>query len=105
MNKLIIALGVAALTSTAAFADGSTALDANFLPQETAAFTTAAPMAQNNEQSNLQRGVSPRASGPSFDGTIDYTATASIGDDASVSGNGYVQLWTQPRLGDGVRAY
>ncbi|MBW3096860.1 hypothetical protein [Pseudohoeflea coraliihabitans] len=105
MKTLAIALGLTLAASTAALADGSTARDAVLLPQDTAAVTAQAPIAETGVPSNLQLGISPRASGPSFDGGIDYTATASIGATADVSSNGYVNLSQQPRLGDGVRAY
>ena len=102
MKNVIIALGLTLATSSAAFA-GGTALDAVLLPQDTAASNSAATIstsAVNNEQTNFARfgDGTPMFTAP-VAGSIDYTATASIGS----SDNGYSV--TGPRLGDGVLPY
>lgn len=102
MKNLLIALGLTVAASSAAYADGSTALDAVYLPQQTAASNPAAPVVTDDALTpNLIAGTSPRLQGPPADATIDFTATASIG----ATGQAYANPSELPRFGDGVRAY
>jgi len=102
MKNVIIALGLTLATSTAAFAGGS-ALDAVLLPQDTAASNAQATLSTSaitNDQTSFGRlgDGSPTFAAPAA-GSIDYTATASIGS----STEGYAV--TGPRLGDGILPY
>ena len=102
MKNVIIALGLTLATSTAALAGGS-ALDAVMLQQDTAASNSAATLSTSaviNDQTNFARfgDGTPTFTAP-VAGSIDYTATASIG-----SSNEGIAV-TGPRLGDGILPY
>ena len=83
MNKIIIALVISLAASTAAFADSS-ALDAYQFPAEQGSIALATDVSNAQvEQARLGDGS------PSYTGAlagkgygVDYTATASIGDNA-----------------------
>ena len=94
MKNALIALGITLAATSSAFA-ASTALDAQFLPQETATSNAAAVVAQTDDANRFVNNGpfddrSPTYTGPAAT-QIDYTATSAIG------GGVHVPLNKSPR--------
>ncbi|TDH38746.1 hypothetical protein E2A64_06530 [Pseudohoeflea suaedae] len=87
MKNALIALGITLAATSGAFA-ATTARDAQFLPQETAASNPAAQIARSTDANGFVNtgpfgDRSPTYTGPAAT-QIDYTATSTIGSGVNV---------------------
>ena len=95
MKNVLIALGITLAATSGAFAAGTTAIDAQFLPQTTAASNPVAQIAQSDDANRFVNNGPFDDRSPTFNGPaatqVDYTATSAIG------GGVHVPLHKSPR--------